>query len=1016
MRSVRTLIIVAAAVTLIAAVPATASAFTIQSASGEQTANAYGLWYAGAGKCAATGCHPAISGTPTVHSEMVKNIPADPSKLTPSATSGMWPPPSGGGLAIQPSDIWLQVGDQFGLLEYIGSPTQNRVAITPSDDVPVWSPMGWEQEHGTGVWEPVTTPMTGKSYNQSCSGCHNLGLTRPSKQSYALPNGGTQTTSTPTAVNSLSIQCEVCHGTGESPSAHAPGVPQVVGGTQLLKAQVCGQCHVTGTAPQRNTSNAFFGNPNGYTPDEDLSAYLTPSTAVPTEAEFMNFIANGGTKPKFLPNGANYSMRHVYYNEWLINKAANGYGHAAPVNAKVGSGTDTKCLGCHSGLGFLNRIGAKLPSGSFIVTDAPTIDEAVAHDPGISCQVCHTGHVGFTASGYDLARKWGSGKKVGCEDCHNWQFEVLDQPLQTEVVKGLERTRPAADTRIRHPQREMVFGGNGGASGKGGLWGVAPAGRFMPDVECADCHMPRTHKEGMPADDDGSPMMTRMSHRFHVVMPGDAQRWKLRPNGDSCTPGCHEGEPSTWTRAQFQSWVEEIQGSVAIRSAEVTSALGVHAQDLGLTGWTSLIAIQPASSPASDLTPAEWQMLQKAAQNADFVINDASKGVHQPSYAMAGLRKALGWARSFRPTIDAELSSAPIGAGQSSAITGTLLSRDGDPIPGASVTLQQSADGGANWESVRSAAAGSGEFALPTGTIEGDRTFRVVYEPDAGVVYASDPVAVRVPATQLQSSPSAATSGWVSSNVIVTLTSTDPAAVTMYSLSGATVQTPQIYQGPFLITAEGPTSITFWSTSEAGTEAHHVATVAIDRCGPVTSSNAVTSYADIARVTASATDAGAGVASIAYSLDGSGWTTTPGNAANVPATSALGSHSLRMKATDTLGTVGATTTATFSVKTKPVLAGSPTGTRTVARGATVTLTASAKRKNGSAVGGKRIVLQRSTNGSSWSTYATLTTSSTGRASRSVRFSSRGTTYWRWYSAVDGKYLSAASAVTKVVAK
>ncbi len=147
----------------------------------------------------------------------------------------------------------------------------------------------------------------------------------------------------------------------------------------MLKAQVCGQCHVSGMTPQKNVAGGAFGNPNGYTTDATLSAYLTAYATVESEATFMSWVEKGGTKPRFLPNGANFSLRHSYYNEWLINKAqfATGqYGHANPTNATVktyGSTGNTKCLRCHSGLGFLNRIGAKGPSGTRIVATFPTL-------------------------------------------------------------------------------------------------------------------------------------------------------------------------------------------------------------------------------------------------------------------------------------------------------------------------------------------------------------------------------------------------------------------------------------------------------------------------------------------------------------------------------------------------------------------------------------------------------------------------------------------------------------------
>ena len=265
------------------------------------------------------------------------------------------------------------------------------------------------------------------------------------------------------------------------------------------------------------------------------------------------------TKPKFLPNGANFSMRHDYYNEWLVNKvpvsSTSEKGHADPVNDSVKSTVaagNTKCLKCHSGLGFLNRIDAKGPSGKRIVPTFPTMSVVATADPGIRARSVTPGTWGCEGGGYDSMRRKGNGDEVGCGDGHSWQFEMLIRPCQTRRSGAPSNSRPARDTKSRHPQREMVSGGLGGEDGTGGLWGVAPKGEYMPDTECQDCHMPRTHKEGMPANDNGSTGGTRMS-TGSTSSPAMRSAGKLRPNGDSCVTTCHKEEASEYTRAEFRT-------------------------------------------------------------------------------------------------------------------------------------------------------------------------------------------------------------------------------------------------------------------------------------------------------------------------------------------------------------------------------------------------------------------------------------------------------------------------------
>ena len=835
MRTSRLAACALAVVVMAVALPQVALGFTVYGAGGETTQNAYGNWYAGQAKCAGALCHTQIVDAPSVHGDMVTDVQADPGALVPAAGTSFWPTPFAGA-RLNPSDITLKVGDNIGFLEYTGFADTPLATVPVAGDIPLWT--GLEYTFGEPEWDHATT-VTASAYSQSCSGCHNLGVTRPSKQTYELAGGGTQTTQTPSGVVGWSIQCEVCHGSGENPGGHQPGIPGVVGGTRILEAQVCGQCHVTGTTPQLNASGKAFGNPNGYTTDEDLSAFLTPTTAVPTEEAFMDYVNKvTTTKPAFLPNGDNYSLRHDYYNEWLNNRVASGhgggYGHADPVNSSVAGGTDVKCLGCHSGLGFLNRIEATFPTGALIVTDTPSIAQASADDPGISCQICHSGHVGYNAdkTGYDSLRKWGDGTHVGCPDCHNWQFEVLEQPVQSEVVGIERRTRPAVNTRSRHPQREIFSGGEGGVSGTGGMWGVPAMGEFMPDSTCADCHMPRTSKEGMPANDDGSTDATRMSHRFHVTLPGDAARWKLRTGGDSCAqPDCHKESAAEYTRADFQQWIDSVQSGTDRAAREATSALGAVSTDLGRGAWTTFIAAQPGTGDAAALSAAEWMMLQKAAQNADMVINDASHGVHQPQYAGAGLRLASRWARSFGATI-AAAKQPRIDGVEGVRITGSLLGNDGLALIGAVVELEQSTDGGGTWTVVQSKTMSGSQFSFNRGAYDGIVLYRASYTPDTGVVYRSSTVTVSVPVTSIALTPPTAATEWVDSDVSVTLSSSAPDSIVVYSLSGATVKTPTAYTGPFSITANGTTTVTYWSIGSEGTELPKTQAVRIEKSAP----------------------------------------------------------------------------------------------------------------------------------------------------------------------------------------
>ena len=702
-----------------------------------------------------------------------------------------------------------------------------------------------------------------------------------------------------------------------------------------------------------------------------------------------------------------------FINKVPVNSGGSK-GHADPFNVSVQTRKDPRCLKCHSGLGFLNRIGATSPSGKRIVATFPTISEVATSDPGISCQVCHSGHVGYSAVGYDSKRRWANGREVGCGDCHNWQFEMLDQPVQYETIAGVEYARASANTRTRHPQREMFTGGTGGEDGIGGMWGVVPSGKFMPGTECQDCHMPRTHREGMPANDDGNKEATRMSHRFHIVEPGEAVTWKLRPGGESCIASCHKKDSANFTRAEMQTWIDENRSKVASASDAATGALGATAVALGLVKWTDLLGAQPATGAASALSADVWAMLQHAAQNADFVINDGSGGIHNPTYALAGLSKALTWANSAGAVLDASIAPGPV-SGEGVAVSGSLLSGTGKVIAGAQVTLEMSSDGGTTWSGVSTFTpnAATGAFSANTGRIVGSRIYRCGFVPSKGVVYRSLVMPVNVPVTTASFLPVTAPDGWLAAPIVTVTLDATPNSLTFYSLSGSTTAPQSIYTGPISVIAQGATTLTFWSTDAQGIEAANSVRIRLDTTAPVVSANAVADYLNSATVKVWATDTGSGISKLEYALDGAPLVTASDTWASV-STAKLGLHALLVRATDASGKITSRTWA-FTVRAQPKITVSPTGgSYTVAVNKTLTLKATLSTQSGTRIVGKTVQLQRSTNATSWSKYTTRTTDGSGIVSFTIKPTRSGTVYWRWYSPSTNSYRAVTGSKVRVV--
>ncbi len=153
--------------------------------------------------------------------------------------------------------------------------------------------------------------------------------------------------------------------------------------------------------------------------------------------------------------------------------------------------------------------------------------------------------------------------------------------------------------------------------------------------------------------------------------------------------------------------------------------------------------------------------------------------------------------------------------------------------------------------------------------------------------------------------------------VTVTATDADSGVKTVeYQLDGG-AWTP--YQAPVDVNTPGMHMLHYRATDHAGNVSPegmaHFTVVEQDSVPPVVTAavsgtqDANGNYVDKATVTVTATDAGSGVASVEYQLDGGAWTgyTVPIEVAT------NGAHAVTYRATDAAGNVSAVGTATFTV-------------------------------------------------------------------------------------------------------
>jgi hypothetical protein len=374
------------------------------------------------------------------------------------------------------------------------------------------------------------------------------------------------------------------------------------------------------------------------------------------------------------PNGSNAKGGHYYYDEWAASahsyRAALAFSSPSPApsdamafqaagngiysNNLFGENTVAAgCYKCHTGEGYLQTKGDDLAKD--IVPAADTVGKM-----GQECVTCHNAHPsGVGAS--DVVRqpdKAGSRSAKGlqvdnasiCEDCHNWQMEVLGETPKPAPVADL-----SAHAEPSHPQRETLHA-------RSVMLDVPNGTEFMPGAKCENCHMPKTNNAA-----------NRISHGMKPMLPGDAQRWNTAAGAsyegaDSCS-GCH----SSRTRDQLQANIDTWQSNAEAQAAKVATAIGN--------------AKKKAEFSASVASKPGYVLVGRATWNYESYQNDSSKSVHNPTYIMAGLVKAERMAKSVGGKFAHAGATATAHKGRIAHVAGQVVNGDGSGAVGASVTL-----------------------------------------------------------------------------------------------------------------------------------------------------------------------------------------------------------------------------------------------------------------------------------------------------------------------------------------
>jgi len=657
--------------------------------------NEYGLHFAGQATC--VDCHSKMSGdlqvTAALHGKFatVGVNPEPPASWTnfraagdidPVAGTGQQDYSAGGIYSITGLD-WVTLGDATG-----NSATE-YLYFHGSEDPTV---MPWNLVEGL-VWEPSGEWMVGEGEDglydatYSCQRCHQLGTTK--NGTGTVPNPAASVAASPgTAVQwardesatvedfmtdptvsypGLGIQCEQCHGTGQYDEVNGHTNTDVVIAGDLAtlgQSQVCGQCHGSYTDVS-GTMGVY-----GYTVNLALRDFVDINgesrgasyTKIPTEEEF----ALAPTTYWMYPNGSNAKGNHYYYNEW----AASAHSYRAALTATdpdamayqaAGNGhysnnfdpnLTTGCYKCHTGEGYLQSKGDPLAQDVVLTKDN-------VGKMGQECVTCHNGHPSAVGA-EDVVREpdqAGERSATGlsmanqsiCEDCHNWQMEVLGTTPNPAPMADLSAHGGAS-----HPQRETLHA-------RSVMIDVADGKAFMPGAKCEDCHMPKTNKAE-----------TRISHGMKPMLPGDAEEWQAAAEYTAGQDSCSTCHPSL-SRDELQAEIDEWQAAAEEQAAKVVAAINT--------------AKTKSEFSATDSSKKGYILVARATWNYKAYENDMSDSVHNPTYIMAGLKKAEQEALSVGGRFSYVARSSKVRKNRKGHVAGVVVNGNGKPAVGAVVKL-----------------------------------------------------------------------------------------------------------------------------------------------------------------------------------------------------------------------------------------------------------------------------------------------------------------------------------------
>jgi hypothetical protein len=421
-------------------------------------------------------------------------------------------------------------------------------------------------------------------------------------------------------------QCARCHSdkfTGWQGTHHATAMTRKIDGIGVGHfAEHCLKCHNVGydTAPAAVN--------DGFDDVAQLVGWILPETlepgnwdAMPEDLKAVSNVqcenchgpgsqhSRSGGNPMFITQSTSSGdcgqcheapPYHTKNAQWNLSR------HAVATRYPTGSESRAACVGCHSGVGFIDRVDG-VPEGERRF-EYEAIVCATCHDPHDATNPHQLRKVdGVTLMNGVQITQGGNGRI--CMNCH---IARQNGEEYAETATGNSRFGPH-----HGPQTDMLAGKNAVEYGR-----YIPSSAHLTAVKdtCATCHMQELESTNPAKNLAGE-------HTFKPVWDAGT------PDNDAddvdqvgACVSCH----GNVTSFDFARQDYDANGTTD----------GVQTEVRGLLDQLGKL-LPPYGDPAVNITAAYTRPELKAAYNYQFVLEDGSFGVHNTSYAVNLIKASI---------------------------------------------------------------------------------------------------------------------------------------------------------------------------------------------------------------------------------------------------------------------------------------------------------------------------------------------------------------------------------------